>query len=257
MAILAFHSINKKFSPGITNYSPLRFKKLLQRLIDINIKFVSLEQYLNSEDKNGLVSLTFDDGYDSFYFEVLPILNRHNIPATIFIPAAYVGKPANWDYLRFFGGNNHLNKEQLKECVKYNIEIGSHGLSHTDLTLVSGRLLERELRKSKVILEDITGLPVKYISYPFGRYNEMTENACAEAGYHRGFALSYFRKSRYAFSSPRYAVYSIDTFYSVLQKIGLGNLTFLEKLKGSIINSFSAGTILLNRFRAENPLSGD
>ncbi len=249
MAILAFHNTGIGFYPGLNNYSPKRLEKLLTGLADAGYEFVSLTDYLKSSANGQSLSLTFDDGYDSFFKYAWPILSEKQIPATVFIPYGYIGKKADWDYLSGLQSNRHLSREQIKELSDGGVEIGSHGFSHIDLAGLSDRMLRLELERSKKGLEDLTGKEVKYISYPFGRFNNYVESEAAGLGYERGFSLSFFKKSRYGFSLPRFAVYTTDTLYSVEKKLSCGFCNHLEKIKGAIMNSYSYGTIILNKFR--------
>jgi peptidoglycan/xylan/chitin deacetylase (PgdA/CDA1 family) len=252
MSILTFHSVEKKLLPGITNYHPTRFERLLKNLKSEKYNFVALNEYLTASDKSELVSLTFDDGYESFYFNVLPILEKYQVPAAVFIPFSFIGKTAKWDYLYYFTKMKHLSEKQLSELKNYNIEIGSHGLTHINLTGLSPRLLEVELKQSKKGLEEIIDGNVNYVGYPFGKFNESVENCSAEIGYRNGFALSYINKNKCHFTYPRFAVYSIDTTYSVMKKLEHGAGSYLEKIKGSIINAYAGGTVVLNKIRSRN-----
>ncbi|MFH2035094.1 MAG: polysaccharide deacetylase family protein [Candidatus Zixiibacteriota bacterium] len=251
MSILTFHSVENKFHPGINNYSPHRFENMLKNLKAEGFCFRSLSDYLNNSHPDN-IAVTFDDGYESFALNVIPVLQELNIPASLFIPFNYMGRKADWDFASKIFNNNHLSREQLIEIASHNIEIGSHGLSHTSLTDLSPRMLEIELRHSKTGLEDIIGRPVKYISYPFGRYNAEIENRCADSGYQNGFSLSYLTRTKYNFTHPRFAVYATDTTYSVIKKIKAGLLQNIEKLKGAVINSYAGGTIILNRLRRQD-----
>jgi peptidoglycan/xylan/chitin deacetylase (PgdA/CDA1 family) len=63
------------------------------------------------------------------------------------------------------------------------IEIGSHTVSHPDLTKLSGAELQRQLDDSKVTLEAILGHPVLDFCYPSGAVNPTVVHAVQAAGY--------------------------------------------------------------------------
>jgi peptidoglycan/xylan/chitin deacetylase (PgdA/CDA1 family) len=251
VAILAFHNTGNTLSPGLNNYSPKRLKRLLEDLISAGYNFMPLGEYIRPDRGNMEVAITFDDGYDSFYEYAWPILTENKIPATVFIPYGFIGKRATWDYAGWLLGIHHMSREQIKEIAASGIEIGSHGYSHVDLTGLLERGLKLELERSKKGLEDLTGNEVRYLSYPFGRYNRIIEGTAAEYGYERGLSLSFFKKSRTGFTIPRFAVYSVDTLYAVEKKLGGGFGNSLEKIKGAIMNMYAYGTIFINKFRAD------
>jgi peptidoglycan/xylan/chitin deacetylase (PgdA/CDA1 family) len=62
-------------------------------------------------------------------------------------------------------------------------EIGSHGMTHRDLTKLHPDELMFELKKSKEMLENITGRPVNSFAYPYGFFNNRLINAVIECGY--------------------------------------------------------------------------
>lgn len=257
MAILAFHNISKSFSIGVNNYKPNKLKELCDHLKGMNYVFVSLEDYLKNSGDNRLISLTFDDGLKSFLKNAYPILNSMNIPSTLFIPTYYIGKKNSWDYSSWVSPEEHLMADDVKKLSRAGVEIGSHGHSHISLAHLSDRYLKIELEKSKKILEDVTAKPVKYISYPFGRFNGNVEAMAFDAGYHRGLSLAMSPGSNAGFTLPRPAVYCWDTNYSIRAKIGGGVLSGLERIKEKTMNYYAGGTILLSKIMGKNiPQSG-
>ncbi len=249
MAILTFHHIADDFPLGLNQCSAGKLKTILGAILDSGLKIAPLSEYILAEDESKLVAITFDDGYESFYSAAYPIFQAMGIPAALFAPYDYIGRTNSWDYTGRLRKISHLSAEQIKELSDNGVEIGSHGLSHISLKGLSNRLLRLELEKSKKGLEDITGREVKFISYPFGRFNEKVEKFALEIEYSRGFSLSFLRKSLSGFTLPRHAVYITDTPYSVLKKTGTGVMARLERLKGAIINTYAYGTIFLNRLR--------
>lgn len=252
MAILTFHNTDSRRQFGLNNYHPKRLRIVLKDLLEAGFQFFTMDKYLSLPADSQKICLAFDDGYESFHKHAFPILRELNLTGVVFIPAGYIGKRADWDYTGNILKTMHLNEAQIASIAEYGIEIGSHGNSHIDLTALSERGLRVELEHSKRRLEDLTGGEVKYISYPFGRFNRNVELWAAKSGYKNGFSLSYFRKSQYGFTVPRYAVYTTDTLFSIVAKIEGGPLGLVEKIKGATLNAYAAGTILINRIRSRN-----
>ena len=51
--------------------------------------------------------------------------------------------------------------------------IGSHTVTHPDLTKLSVTNIDSELINSKNYLENITNKPIEYFAYPYGNYNKI------------------------------------------------------------------------------------
>ena len=246
MPVLAFHDIDNRIIPGITNFPPVRFANLLDFLISSGYRFYNLSDYIEVTNSSCNIALTFDDGFKNFLDSALPILAERKLPFSIFIPAGFVGKLNRWDYTYLISKREHLSAGELRGLAQAGAVIGSHGLSHQCLTDLSDRLLKIELENSKKRLEDMTGSDVAFLSYPFGRFNDKVEVYALDAGYARGFSLSSWRRSRVGFSLSRSPVYYFDTPFSVKSKIE-GPLRPLENLKGRLLNAFSYGSIVYSR----------
>jgi len=62
-------------------------------------------------------------------------------------------------------------------------EVGSHTLTHPDLTALDVKRAFYELLKSKIILEEILEKKVESLAYPYGRYNDTVVELTRRAGY--------------------------------------------------------------------------
>lgn len=138
-----------------------------------------------------VVAVTFDDAFVSFYENAVPVLKTFNIPAGVFVPTGYIGRPCGWKM-----PVGHSDREetvadsgQLTAMEKDGIEVFSHTMTHPSLTALSSAKLKEELAGSKAALEQILGHSVGAISYPHGRYNENVINAAQESGYRLGFTI--------------------------------------------------------------------
>lgn len=82
------------------------------------------------------------------------------------------------------------------------MEIGSHGLSHHDLTRLDDAALEREMSVSADRLQEWTGKRPRAVSYPDGRHDARVRAAAARH-YRVGFALQQEADPRDAMAQPR------------------------------------------------------
>jgi len=103
--ILMYHRIFDPLSdPWKLSVSPGNFEDQIITLKE-HFNIVSteeiVEQITQGKIKNRTVALTFDDGYCDNYETAMPLLGKHNIPATFFITDSYLGgeHPFWWDEL--------------------------------------------------------------------------------------------------------------------------------------------------------------
>ena len=143
------------------------------------------------------VALTFDDGYRDFYTTALPVMKEHGFRATIYQIADLVDN------------HRYLTAEQLRELAADGHEIGSHTLSHPDLTALRPDRLRTELAESRARLERVVGQPVLAFCYPSGRQNAAVRKAVEAAGYTSATTVQpgLHRPSDDPFAIPRVRVY--------------------------------------------------
>lgn len=81
-----------------------------------------------------------------------------------------------------------LNYEDVELLIKQGFELGSHSLTHCDLTRLPEISLKEEVQFSKKWLEDRFKTEVTKFSYPYGRVNE-TVKKLAEKSYKHCYSL--------------------------------------------------------------------
>jgi len=117
------------------------------------------------------IILTFDDGYDNFYINAYPLLKERGMTGTVFVIVNDLGK------------TGYLSENNLIELKIGGIEIGSHTLSHPDLTKISETKLISELSDSKNKLEAILNDKVISFCYPSGKHNENVDSTVSKTEY--------------------------------------------------------------------------
>lgn len=150
-------------------------------------KTTTLSQWLEDNLPEKRILITFDDGYDDLYDRFLPLAIEHHLTAVIYLVADHVGGSNVFDQKSGLRARKLLTWSQIREMQKYGIEFGSHTLSHPNLSDVSGEQLRREVRDSKLRLEDALGVEVTSFAYPYGGVDRRVRSAVAEAGYKLAF----------------------------------------------------------------------
>jgi peptidoglycan/xylan/chitin deacetylase (PgdA/CDA1 family) len=244
--ILTYHKIGSQFELGITWVTPSRFRRHLDLLSGAGKRFVNASDLVfDGADGNG-VSLTFDDGYESVYTHVLPEMSGRGITGTVFPVVGSIGRDNLWDVRLSIKRFRHLSWKQLSQLARTGFEIGSHTISHRDLTRLGSAALKRELRDSKNMLQDRVGVEVRAIAFPFGRYNARVIDEAADAGYTCGFASSP-NTSESVMAVGRMGIHSMDGDAALARMLGLRSGECLEVLKNRVIASLALVTTLIKR----------
>jgi peptidoglycan/xylan/chitin deacetylase (PgdA/CDA1 family) len=119
------------------------------------------------------VLITFDDGYRNVFGKASPVLRRLGLRATAYV---IVGRISN-------GDPSFLTWGQLRSLERRGVEIGSHTLTHRDLTSLSSSDLRRELLGSRVALARELGHSVHTLAYPYGAYDARVVRMAQASGY--------------------------------------------------------------------------
>jgi peptidoglycan/xylan/chitin deacetylase (PgdA/CDA1 family) len=118
------------------------------------------------------VVLTFDDGYPSQDKVARPALEKHHWPGTLFLELKNVDNP-----------DTGFRTSMVKQMLASGWELGSHTLTHPDLTTIDAAQLEEEVSGSREQIAKKFGVPVDFFCYPAGQYDDTVIAAVDEAGY--------------------------------------------------------------------------
>ena len=175
--VVCFHWVGEE---GLSGFE----KKIiwLKKHFDI-ISLDTLVQRQQSSSLNGQeIAITFDDGYVDFPDKVLPIIEKHQIPVTIFVPIGLANRDENEkdEFARKqIGIDKPLmsEKQLLKVSRCHLIELQSHSLTHRDFGNGTKEELTNELLQSAQKIESISGRRVSLFAFPFGDIVNTSSNS--------------------------------------------------------------------------------
>jgi peptidoglycan/xylan/chitin deacetylase (PgdA/CDA1 family) len=138
-----------------------------------------------------VAAVTFDDALQCVFDHALPVLERHGIPATVFVPTGYLCGPAAWMPVGN-GADNGAGRVAARAALAAldpgRVKLGSHSVTHRRLPLLEATAIREELAVSRQTLEEITGAPVTMFALPYGACSAAVLAAAREAGYEQVFA---------------------------------------------------------------------
>jgi len=146
-----------------------------------------------------MVAITFDDGFANFRHEVLPLLEKYRIPATLFVATRYVGSEEPFPF-DCWGQKNRLQIPpiawrpitwaEIGECLHCGlVSVGSHSHSHlnglnaTVDQLAEEAVLSRESLRTHLGLDHLLSYAYPYGSSRLGQVTPAYVDAVRQAGY--------------------------------------------------------------------------
>ncbi len=213
--ILVYH----RFGPAATELTTIRTETFVEELEWLHanrIAVVPLHQVIerlragqDPADSPSVV-LTADDGHESVYTDMYPLIKQNRTPITLFVyPSAISNskKALTWD--------------QLSEMAASGlVDVQSHTFWHPDFHVEKSRLTPTEYQQftrnqlvlSKTRIEAHLHHQVDLLSWPFGIHDSQLEKWAAEAGYVAGFGIERerVRRGNNLFALPRFEVTDAD-----------------------------------------------
>ena len=217
--ILLYHSIGANDRPFTV--SPDSFAKQMSWLRASGFNIVSLDRLAEYCEAGTIpkkaLAITFDDGYQDNYTNAFPILQRHGIPATIFITTGDLrGKKIE---LASTASENEQSAIAESFTNLELVAIEPHSETHPKFGDISEDQIEREIRESKSYIDALLGKNCKHFAYPKGSHSKTAQRVLAHSGINFAYTTNVGRVQ--PFNDPY-----------VLKRNGIGpNVTF-NQFKG-------------------------
>ncbi len=183
--ILMYHSIAEGTHDPYT-VSAADFRNQLKWLCECGYEVISLPFLVQSIKKqdhgilNKKVVITFDDGYQDFISNALPVLQDYGATATVFLVTDMLGQRASWNSN---GPQSQLmSEEEVRSVKSRGISLGSHTSTHANLTLLNYQDLQKQLEDSRNRLQNL-GETFMAFSYPWGQWSDRTAQVVRNLGY--------------------------------------------------------------------------
>lgn len=222
--ILMYHSIDTTRKEGNNTVTPIHFYQHMKFMKDNGYKVISLYEYAQALKAGKrlhrkLVIITIDDGYKN-NLAAVQILRTFNFPATIFMVANRMNQPG------------YLSQDDIRTFLKNTrVRIGSHTLTHPDVSKINREQLIKEIRGSRELLSRLLSCEIATIAYPGGAFDERALKEVELAGYacacttNRGFSEKLNR-----FALRRIKVTNNDSNISLWAKLS-GFYTLFKHVK--------------------------
>ncbi len=182
--IILYHRID--VSPINSQYyvPPAKFEEEMKLLHDWGYQTISTELLIKAITEGADLPprpllITFDDGHLNNYTAAFPIMQKYGFTGVLYVIANYMGT------------DQYMSADQIKKMAAAGWEVGSHSISHADLTSLEPYRQRMEVVDSRAILEEALGVPVLTIAYPWGISNSGVIDYAHFAGYIGGMSLGY------------------------------------------------------------------
>jgi peptidoglycan/xylan/chitin deacetylase (PgdA/CDA1 family) len=190
--ILVYH----RFGPTVADSMTVRtavFEAHLRYLKEQGYRVVALLDVVNAL-RNGspdlpdkAVVISVDDGHRSVYTQMLPLVQRYQIPVTLFIYPSAISNASyamTWEQLR-----------ALQLSGWFNIQ--SHTYWHPNFKQEKRRLtpeayhdfVRMQLLRSKQKLQQTLGIQIDLLAWPFGIYDDELQQQAHAVGYVAAFSI--------------------------------------------------------------------
>lgn len=169
--VLMYHKIIDTKPDGLT-VTPRQFEdhlKYLKRKEYRSLIFRDLAdlEKAGKDLPSRSIILTFDDAYENYKKEALPLLRKYGFQATLLVPVGFMGGVNEWDQ----GSDPILGPESLRAIASEGMtEIGLHSMMHGNYSRMTPEEVLADLGMCRKTLEAAQIPFTNVLAYPYGAY---------------------------------------------------------------------------------------
>ncbi|HZP55517.1 MAG TPA: polysaccharide deacetylase family protein [Candidatus Saccharimonadales bacterium] len=119
-----------------------------------------MTNYPSNKFNRPLVTISFDDGWESSYKNGVPAVDAMGFKPTFYINGGNLGQ------------SGYMTADQVKALSAKGYEIGSHAYYHDDLVSIPLSQAYSEITKNNTYLSSLIGMPITDFATPYGSYNQ-------------------------------------------------------------------------------------
>lgn len=147
------------------------------------VRLFDLVQKIKRKEKisKKTVALTFDDAYRDNYLNAFPLIKKYNLPVTVFLPTAYVGKEMMNSDGKTIPVMDWREAGEMEDSGL--VDFASHSHSHPMMNKISFEEFMKEVKTSEELLNQNLKRPVKIFSFPKGKFKPEHPDYLKKRGY--------------------------------------------------------------------------
>lgn len=229
--ILMYHAVDEPRSAAEARYcvTPASFRAQMAYLANSGRALMSLDALAHAFRAGkalprNSVAVTFDDGFECFRHNALPVLTEFQIPATLFAVVGILGETNTWMQAKGWPERRLMDTRALGDIHAAGITVGCHALSHRRMTQLTADELVEETAGARRVLSDALGVDVTLFAYPYGDQGERERRAVAQAGFVAacGTESGFNQHNVDLFALRRIDVYGSDNLADFRRKLEFG-----------------------------------
>lgn len=219
--ILLYHSIGStKFDYNGITVGTENFRRHIEYLRE-NYLILSAKDLVGYTGSENAVAITFDDGYEDFHTNVIPIINEYNVPVTLFVTTCILNEDNEFWMTRLseliFGDHEEKQIEIILIGQKYRLSLIDANETFSAYSFLRNVCMKANANERKEIIDSIELQLYKHgegrKALSISQMREIVDNPLVYIGAH---SVSH---SSLGFLSEEYAEKEIAESIQELEKI--------------------------------------